>query len=528
MLPHADLLLTNARIMSHPRAEAVATQGEYIIAYGKTSEITGLKGPGSKVIDCKGLTILPGFIDAHCHLLALASSLTGIDCGPEKVTSIAGLKNVVWQQAQRTHPGSWIRGFGYDDLSLVEQRHPSRLDLDEVAPHHPVRLEHRSGHATVLNTMGLELAAIHRDTPDPIDGVIERDECSGEPTGLLLEMSGFLRERLGNTRSQDEFNLGVVRANRMLLEYGITSVQDAGPHNDLARWSTFQDLVESGKIQSRITVMVGASQVENFVAAGLRFGTGDLRLRLGHVKIMRCLTTGGLRRDVYELQQLVAAAHHAGFPVAIHAVEAEAVAAVAWALKESPRQAVARRRHPGLEDLPPDRIEHCAECPPELVAQVKESGAMVVTQPGFIYWNGASYLDRVEPEMLPHLYSIGALSRSDIMVAFGSDAPVIDPNPWPALCAAMNRQTRKGNYLPRGREARRRQQVSGEDNYRMYTIGGAYAEGTQTLKGSINPGKLADLVLVSTKELREGWSKMRLIRPLMTIVGGKVVWEREP
>jgi hypothetical protein len=527
MLSHADLLLTNARVLTmegrQPLAEAVAVQGETIVAVGSALEIAGLKGARTRVIDCQGLTLLPGFIDAHCHLLALAGSLTGIDCHPENVPSIVELKQAVQQQARRTPPGHWIRGYGYDEVSLTERRHPNRFDLDEVAPRHPVRLDHRSGHATVLNTLGLGLAGIHRGTADPVEGMIKRGEGSSEPSGVLLEMSTFLRERLGPSRDKAEFDAGIARANRMLLEYGVTSVQDAGPGNDLARWSTFRDLIKSERLQSRVTMMAGATQMDECVTAGMGWGVGDDRLRLGHAKIMLTLTTGSLHPNVGELQQLVAAAHRGRFPVAVHAVEAEAVAAAVQVIREEPRTVAAQDQPLGVK-LPPDRIEHCSECPPELIAQVKKSGAAVVTQPGFIYWNGDSYLERVEPGLLPHLYAIGALTRDHVPVGFGSDAPVIDPDPWAAIYAAVTRLTRKGSWLPEGEKDRRGQQVSVIDALRMYTTGGAWADGSQARKGSIRAGKLADLVLVDADPTRVAPSGLKSIKAVLTIIGGKVVW----
>jgi predicted amidohydrolase YtcJ len=351
-----------------------------------------------------------------------------VDCGPDNVASIEALKQAIRGRAERTPAGRWIRGFGYDDLSLAEGRHPTRWELDQAAPHHPVRLDHRSGHATVLNSLGLELAGIHRETPDPVEGVIEWDEASGEPTGLLLELSGFLRRRLGSVRGQAELNADIARLDQLLLQYGITSVQDAGASNDLARWETFRRLKESGQLACRVTMMAGASSLEEFRVAGLTWGSGDDKLRLGHAKVMVTVATGTLHPGIAELKELVRQAHHAGFPVAIHAVEKETVAAVAEVLQQEKGSLSGGNSLPPLSQ-PRDRIEHCSECPPEMVKQVKNCGAMVVIQPGFIYWNGDRYLKRVESGLLPYLYPADALDVAGIPVAFGSDAPVINPNP---------------------------------------------------------------------------------------------------
>ncbi|MFQ6030776.1 MAG: amidohydrolase family protein, partial [Dehalococcoidia bacterium] len=186
---NADLLLVNARVLTLepqlPVAGAVAISGDTLRAVGNSSDTKIWRGPHTRVIDCQGYTLLPGLIDAHCHLLALASSFTGVDCGPSVVTSLAELQQEIRRRAEQTTPGEWIRGHGYDHLALAEGRHPTRRDLDQAAPNHPVRLDHRSGHASVLNSLALERAGIDRETADPVEGVIQREEATGEPTGLL-------------------------------------------------------------------------------------------------------------------------------------------------------------------------------------------------------------------------------------------------------------------------------------------------------------------------------------------------------
>ena len=249
---HADLALLNARVLipangvgpGFCHAQAVAIRGDTITGSGTNSTISAMSGAGTRTIDCAGMTLIPGMVDSHCHLLALAASLSGLDCSPKSASSINDLQRLVKQRADGIPRGEWVRGFGYDNESLSENRHPSRWDLDQATFNNPVRLEHRSGHATTLNSMGLELAGIQKDTPDPVDGVIDRDSVTGEPTGLLFEMADFLRRRLGSTRSPDDFRLGIESLNRKLLSCGITSVQDAGPSNDVDRWHTFLKLKE--------------------------------------------------------------------------------------------------------------------------------------------------------------------------------------------------------------------------------------------------------------------------------------------
>lgn len=514
-----DLLLLNAKVITmaqrQPTAEAVAVQGPNILAVGSRKLIASLAGPNTRTIDCQGKSLLPGFIDAHCHVLATAAALQGVDCGPGAVSDIEELQKAVRDRAMKIQPGDWVRGFGYDDLALDEKRHPTRWDLDRAAPDHPVRLDHRSGHATVLNSLGLAQAGIGRDTADPVDGVAQREDATGEPTGLLLEMSGFLAERLGRLRKEGDQEEGVSRLSRRLLSYGITSVQDAGPRNSPDRWDAFKDLQASGRFAPRISMMAGSPYLKEFSQGGLTWGSGDRWLRLGHLKIMLTLTTGQLQPDASTLAPLIVEARQAGFPVAIHAVEAEAVAAAARVMGEIPPTPLR------------DRIEHCSECPPEVAALVHSSGAVVVTQPGFVYWNGDNYLERVDPSMLPWLYPVGGLSRSGVSVAFGSDAPVIDQNPWPGIYSAVTGLTRTGRSL-RGDShtgPASSHLVSLTSALRMCTMGAAYAEGAHGIKGSIEPGKLADLILVDVDLAGVETRELKQVRPVLTIIEGRLAWE---
>ena len=521
-----DLVLANADVLtldtSHPRGEAVAVAGDRILAVGTSNAINGLAGPDTKFIDAQGLTLLPGFIDSHIHLLSLARITQELDCRPDKASSIGAIAHRVFEWARIVPPGEWVRGFGYDHLALDESRHPNRHDFDHISPRHPVRLDHRSGHATVLNSLGLQMAGIEIDTPDPVGGVIERDP-DGQPTGVLFEMSSYLSQRVSGGRSQAKMKQGVTAASRLLLSYGVTSVQDAGPENGPARWQAFRDLIDQGTLQPRVTMMAGAGRRAKLTDAGLSWGSGDHRLRLGHVKVMLTMTTGALDPNLEELRLVAAEACRSGFPLAVHCVEREAVAAAAQVISELP---------PLPAGAPPHRIEHCSECPTEVLDAVQGCGAAVVTQPGFIHWNGPSYRKNVAATLRSYLYPIGAIDGAGVNIAFGSDAPVINPNPWPAIYSAVTRKDHEGQPFPEsnnsggsGQEISGSGRVGTESALRMYTLSGAEAEGTQTDKGSITPGKLADLVLVDADPLTVDPEGLKDIKAKLTIVGGRVAWE---
>ena len=248
MSSSSNLLLVNAKVLTMDprmaRAEAVAVSGDRIAAVGSNDEILSLRSPDSEVMDCRGLPLLPGINDSHCHVLATASSLSSVDCGAASITSLAQLLSAIASRAEATPTGQWVRGFGLDPEALTEGRFPSRWELDSVVSDCPVRINHSSGHALVLNSLALALAGIDQATPDPVDGVIDRDPETGEPTGVLFEAAGFLRERLGPTQSQEEFINGVSRLSDQLLACGITSVQDAGPENGIQQWQTFKSLAD--------------------------------------------------------------------------------------------------------------------------------------------------------------------------------------------------------------------------------------------------------------------------------------------
>ena len=540
--------MVNARVLTLepdlPAAEAVAIDGDSILAVGSHREVAAFRGSRSETLDCRGLTLLPGFVDSHCHLLAMAAALTGVDCSPFSASSqaheyspgysIESLIQAVRRRAQKTPPGNWIRGFGYDELLLKEGRHPTCWDLDRAAPEHPVRLDHRTGHAVVLNSRGLARAGITSDTADPPEGVIERDPLSGESTGLLLEMSGFLRRRLGNTRQAREFREAAARLNQVLLGYGITSVHDAGPNNGLDRWETLRELTSSNTLVSRVSMMAGSAKLPELQEAGLEWSSGDDRLRLGHVKQMLTLTTGVLHPPAEDLIASVARARQTGFPIAIHAVEQEAVLAAISAIGSNspgigsagPGTPPAPKPLPGGTGLVyRDRIEHCSECPPWLVQKIKRCGAAVVTQPGFLYWHGDNYLQRVDTDMQQHLYPIGAWLEAGVVVGFSSDGPVIDASPWPGIFSAITRLTSRGNRLPPGNSLNGTQGISIMQALRACSWGGAWAEGNEARKGSIKPGKLADLVLVDADPTGVDPQTWLGIRAVLTLVGGRVAWE---
>jgi predicted amidohydrolase YtcJ len=523
---HADLILTNARVLTMEPgmrpARWVAIRDRKILHVGTGGAAGTATGPHTREIDCQGMTLLPGFVDAHCHLMALASSLRGVDCRPQAATSISRLVEAIGRRARLTPPGRWVRAFGYDEFYLAEGRHPTRWDLDRASSGHPVRLDHRTGHASVLNSLALGVLGISRETSGPPEGVIERDGATGEPTGVLFEMAGYLRDaiqRLVAAPSEDgaptlHLREGIGEVNRMLLSRGITSVHDAGPGNGLDRWRAFLDLKEHGHLAPRVVMMAGASHWEAFREAGMVTGVGEDGLRLGAVKLMLSLATGALLPGAEELRELAMGPHRNGFQLAFHAVEQEAVEAAADAILH----VHARWPRPDARH----RIEHCAEGPPRVLRKVKDSRAVVVTQPAFIYHNGDKYLSLVEKGLRAHLYPLGDLAAAGIPVAAGSDAPVTVPDPLLSIYASVARTTSRDVAFDTGPS----QALSRAAALDAHTLGGAFAALNEGKTGSISPGKLADLALLDADPMAVEVEALKEIRVMMTLVDGKVAWER--
>jgi predicted amidohydrolase YtcJ len=510
LMPSADLVLKNARVLTmdatRPVAALVAVTGDTISYVGDRTELDSVAGTGAKVIDCGGRTVLPGFNDAHLHLFSLIRKLLGIDLSPASVRSIADIKEKIHEKALKTPPGTWLSGTDYNEFYLAEKRCPTRWDIDEVAPDHPVVLSHRSLHACVLNSLALSLAGITRDTEEPPGARIERDLVTGEPNGVLIDMLSYIRSKVMPPFTEAELKDGVVLVDRLFLSAGITSVQDATVSNNLERWETVCDFILNRRLRCRMTLMVGAPYWQDFSGVNLKTGSGDNLMRLGAVKIMP-----EDRPDQAELNGLALEIHSAGFQLAFHAVEESEVASAVEALDYiSGRSKVRGRRH---------RIEHCSECPPYLLERIKKMDAVIVTQPPFIYYSGERYLATVPESQQPWLYRIRSPLESGVVVAGSSDTPVVPNHPLVGIYAAVTRRTALGQVLlPE-------ESIAASQALALYTTNAAYASFEETIKGSISTGKLADIVVLSADPTQVPPEKIKDIKAEITIIGGEVVWE---
>ena len=525
-MPSVDLLLTNARVLtcapSRPAASAVALTGDRIAWVGEAQEAARLLSP-ARTLDCQGKTLLPGFIDAHIHLFAYAADLQGVDCSPRAVRSIADILAAIRRRAAELPRGAWIRAWGFEDFHLAERRPPTGKELDAAAPHHPVKLTHRSGHASVLNSLALAQLGITNDTPEPEGATIERDPATGDLTGYLLEMEHLLSGR-APAQSSESIEASLLAAERRLLSYGVTSIHEATPTRAFEQWQRFAALKGRGRLPLRIYKMFAPADLPELLKRDMSFGSGDPGLSVGAIKMMLNETGERLLPAQEILEEQVYAAHSAGFQAAFHAAEERgvqaALEAVQKAIQRSAQEAadiasLGMRVHDHRH-----RVEHCGICPPPLAHRLAKAAILVVTQPAFIAAHGERYLAQIPQDKQAWLYAVKSLQDAGVRLAFGSDCPIVSPEPLRGIAAAVTRTADSGRTVG-AREA-----VSLEAALTAYTRGAAYASADESLKGVIAQDLLADLVLLSEDLSRTPVARLADVTVEKTILGGSIVWER--
>lgn len=527
----ADLVLMNGKIMTIDKddsiEEAVAIKNGRIEAIGKNHEIRQFIGNRTRVIDLVGKAVLPGFNDAHNHLVESGLNLAELDCRTPPIASIEEIIQLVRDKASKVEPGTWIKGWGYDHTRLRERRHPSRMDLDRAAPHNPVLVRRTDGHMCVVNSRAIEIAGITKDTPDPPGGHIVKDPQTNEPSGLLQETAqNLVKERIPPP-TLDQIKEAIRLACQIYLAEGITSTQEAGVGPEEIR--AFIEMQKSGDLPIKVYMMLKVDYLKDILKLGIYSGFGNDRLKIGPIKIFMDGSMGGrtaalyspyendssaygiLRQSQEELDEQVKVSHGAGFQVAIHAIGDRAIDmtinAIERALKENPR---GNHRH---------RIEHCGLATPQLRKRIRDLGIVAVPQPTFIYALGDSFEANLGVERMGSTYPMRSFIDDRILVAASSDRPVVIGSPLVGIWSAVNRQTANGNTLAP------EQRISASEAIRLYTINSAYASFEEDKKGSIEPGKAADLAIISSSPVDVPSERIRDLKVETTIVDGKVMYQ---
>ncbi len=523
-----DLALINGRVYtvndSQPTAEAFAVKHGRFVAVGSTSDINNLVTSNTRVINAGGMTVTPGFIDAHSHpAYGGIFELTEVNLD---LRSISEIQAALRERAATTPPGEWVVGFKYDDTKVREGRRITRRDLDEAVPDHPVQVTHRGGHTSWYNSKAFELAGITAETPDPPGGHIYKD--GNELNGLVAELARDPIQSLipsGTTREQRQ--AGVKLITELMSAAGITSVTDAGTWSGYA--TAYQDAYAAGELRCRVYMMMSAGpSYEGLKAAGIYTGMGDEWLRVGGAKFladgsasertMRMSTPYVGRPDDFgiltmtqeEVHEAVEDAHRAGWQVGIHANGDVAIDMVLNAYER------VQRNWPRPD--PRHRLEHCSLVNPDLLRRIKAIGAIPTPFYTYAHYHGNKWVE-YGAEKMRWMFAHRSFIDYGIPVASGSDYV---PGPYEPMMALQSMVTRKDFD---GRVWGPNQRITVDEALRVCSVNAARASFEEDIKGSITAGKLADFVILAEDPHDVDPDRLKEIQIARTVVGGDTVYE---
>jgi len=536
----ADRVLYNGRFYTmnpaRPRVSAIAIAGERILAVGDDEAMRDLLHPGGEAVNLEGRTVVPGFVDAHVHFLQTA--LLQDSLALEALPSPQAILTAVAGRLRRTEPGQWLVGFGWDEHRWPGWR-PSRTQLDSVSPHHPVVLLRHDGHTAWANSQALRRAGITAQTPDPPGGLIHRLP-NGEPSGLVSEAAvDLLMQAIPPPPPEQRRSLlrrVMARANAA----GLTGIHEIPFRNDVpVIGQDYQALAEAGQLTLRVTLMLHSEQFEEAVASGPRTGepvvVGEPALatwlRWGPVKWFTDGALGSgtaamlepyagqgedrglLRLSSEEIAEILRRANAAGLACAFHAIGDAANRHVVEALEQV-------RREGGKTGALRHRIEHGQHIHPDDVVRMGRLGVIVVAQPTHLA-DDMVLCESKLGERARWAYPFAALLRAGAHLAFSSDSPIADFSPLTAIYHAVTRRRLDGHPGPEGFEPAQRLTVA--QAVAAYTTGAAYASGEEAIKGSLTPGRLADLVVLSQDLFALPPIELLNTAVVATMVGGRFV-----
>ncbi|MBI3979971.1 MAG: amidohydrolase [Chloroflexi bacterium] len=521
-----SLILTNANVRTlnpiQPRAQAVAISGSWITAVGSRGEIEDL-ADGAAVVDLGGSTVVPGFNDAHVHLLS-----HGLQLGRVNLDGAASLEEAlarVARAATAAKPGAWILGGRWNKNVWPRPEFPTRFDLDAVSGDHPVALRNKDGHSLWANSQALARAGITKTTEQPAGGEITRDPKNGEPAGILKETAIRLVERVIPPPDRAEIREALKAAMRQASRAGLTSVHAIDPPDSL---SVLQDLLQAGELDLRVNMMLPRDRLDDAIRLGIQTGFGGPLLRLGCVKFIGDGALGSQTAAMLEpyvgqpdnrgilvippdeLAECVRDAAVAGISSAIHAI-GDGANRVAL-------DAIERVRREGIGPELRHRIEHAQFVDPADLPRFAELGVIASVQP-IHATSDRDMAERYWGERSRLAYRYRSLLESGAPLALGTDAPVEPIEPLRTVYAAV---TRKRGDEPLGKPWYPEERLTMEQAIHAYTLGSAYASGEERLKGSIEPGKLADLVVLSDDVFAVEPEAILKTRVEMTVFDGRI------
>jgi predicted amidohydrolase YtcJ len=534
----ADAVFKNGNIYTvnerQPQAQAVAVKAGKIIFVGSNADAKKYEGKDTRIVDLRGNTLLPGFTDSHYHLSGVGAREVNLNL--EGIESLAGFLAKVKERVDKAKPGEWITGRGWIETYWKPQTFPTRWDLDKISPNNPVFLTRADGHAGVANSAAIRIAGITKETPNPFGGEIMKDKQSGEPMGMFLDraqslMSRHVRRTTANDPDQTLL-LGVKRT----IELGWTQIQNAGgSFNDIEQ---FRKLYREGKLKLRIYQAVSGpgQSAQRLIKEGPIIGEFDHRLTVRGIKVV---FDGALGSKGAALLENYADHDTAGFltqkeedvlPMLVEAARA-GIQVETHAIGDRANRVILDLYEKAFNTVPPDqrtvreprwRVEHAQIIHPADIPRFAKLGVIPSMQPSHAITDLNFAPSRLGLKRLEGAYAWQSFIKLGLPIAGGSDAPVERGEPMIEFYAAVARKTQKGES---GEGWHPEQKVTREQALKMFTIWPAHAAFEENIKGSIEPGKLADFTVLSADIMKISEMEILKTRCVMTIIHGEVVFE---
>jgi predicted amidohydrolase YtcJ len=532
--PTADLLIVNAKVWtgdkSLPLAEAVAVLEDRIVAVGANSDLEVWRGPHTKTIDAGGKLLLPGFNDAHLHFVGGGMDLDGIEL--KDAASAEEFAKRIGERAKTTPRGQWILGGEWDETKWNPSNTPTAQLIDPVTPDTPVFVSRYDGHMALANSVALRLAHVTAKTADPPGGTIVRD-ADGNPTGALKDAAMDYVFKVIPPLTHEQRVKTAKRALAYAASLGVTSFQNMS--EEYANIAAYAELLERGELTARIYAAPDIPTVEDLTKIGIRHAFGGPFLRIGAVKAYADGSVGsrtayffdpfnddpnnrGLLADgmhpISLMRDRMMSADAAGLQICTHAIGDQGISIILDLYSE-----IVRNHGEADRRL---RIEHAQHMAAKDFDRFAKLHVIASMQPYHAIDDGRFVERYIGHDRASRTYAFRTFLDHGVRLAFGTDWPVAPLNPMLGIYAAVTRETLDGKnpdgWFPE-------QELTVTESVEAYTMGSAYAEFQDIEKGSITPGKLADMVLLSDDIFTISKEKIRDVRVLKTFVGGKLVWD---
>lgn len=534
--PAADLIITNAKIWTvdnqRPKAEAVAVIGDRIAAVGSAAEIDAWRGTATRVVDAGGKLLLPGFNDAHVHFSSAGANLDNV--GLNDAATPEEFARRIGEYAGKLPKGEWVLGGNWDEQRWAKPDLPTKDLIDAATPSTPVFVNRHDGHMSLANSVALKLAGVTAKTPDPPGGEIVRD-AQGRPTGILKDAAQNYVWRVMPPMSTERRTRAVKRALAHAASVGVTSVQDMGP--EYADVAIYASLENRGELTTRIYAVPTIEAWQDQAKLGLHRAFGSSYLRLGGLKgfadgslgsttayffdpYLDAPNTRGLLADqmipLSKMRERMMGGDAAGLQLCIHAIGDAAISKVLDLFTDV-------RKADGDADRR-WRIEHSQHVAPKDFQRYAQLGVIASVQPYHAIDDGQWAEKRIGPERAKTTYAFKTFAANGVRLAFGTDWDVAPLNPMLGIYAAVTRETLDGKH-PNGWIPQ--EKITVAQAVEAYTLGSAYAEFQDREKGSITPGKLADMVLLSDDIFSITPRTIKDAKVEQTVVAGRIVYERQ-